>query len=374
MSEWSNDLQKLIAYIDEHAVENPTLEEISAQIGYSPSHCSEQFHKLSGMTIRTYMAKRRLYSAAEALRTTAAPIVDVAMQSGFSSQQALNRAFRKAFGCSPRAYRLDPDRYTSSIIREVRLIVEFRKVFDSIPDQFDKYRPHCPQELFSDLIAYAHVTPEVSVLELGPGTGQATDPILDTGCDYHCIEIGENLAAKMQEKYGRRENFHMVIDDFITHDFGDQKFDLIYSAATIQWIPEDIAFQKTFSLLKPGGVLAMMSVQGTYHTTNPPLYEKIQEVYKVHFRPAIEYPHRNFRYDHAVKYGYTDYEERRYYQTRVFDADNYVNYVGTHSDHIVVPEPHRTPFFEGLRKTVRENGDRVEFKDTCMLRLAKKPE
>ena len=59
--------------------------------------------------------------------------------------------------------------------------------------------------------------------------------------------------------------------------------------------------------------------------------------------------------------------------TRVFNADDYVNYVGTHSDHIVIPEPHRTPFFEGLRKTVKENGDRVEFNDTCILRLARKP-
>lgn len=42
------------------------------------------------------------------------------------------------------------------------------------------------------------------------------------------------------------------------HDFGNQKFDMIYSAATIQWIPEEIAFSKAFDLLKPGGTLAMM--------------------------------------------------------------------------------------------------------------------
>jgi len=258
-------------------------------------------------------------------------------------------------------------------LKEVKIIVEFRKVFNSIPEQFDKYRPRYTPELFADFIAYARITPESTVLELGPGTGQATDPILDTGCAYHGIEIGENLAAKMMEKYGERENFHIVVDDFITHDFGEQRFDVIYSAATIQWIPEDIAFRKTFDLLKPGGVLAMLSVQGDYRTPNPDLFEKIQEVYRAHFRPAIEYPHRNFKYENAVQYGYLDYEERRYSLTRVLDADDYVNYVGTHSDHIVIPEPHRTPFFEGLRKTVRENGNRVEYNDICVLRLVRKP-
>lgn len=373
MTGWPSDIQKLINFIDEYAVENPALNEIAAQIGYSPSHCSEQFHRLTGMTIRSYMAKRRICTAAELLRTTDTAIIEIAMQCGFSSQQALTRAFHKAFGCSPRAYRLEPERYSSSIIKEVNIIVEFRKVFDSIPELFDKYRPRYTPELFAELIAYANIGKNSTVLEMGPGTGQATDPILNTGCSYNAIEIGENLAQKMVEKYGDRENFNLTVGDFITHDFGDQKFDLIYSAATIQWIPEEIAFQKTFDLLKPGGVLAMMSTHGDYRTPNPLLYEKVQEVYKAHFRPAIEYPHRNFKYSNAVKYGFEDYEERKFFSTREFDADNYVNYVGTHSDHIVIPEPHRTPFFEGLRETVKENGNRVVYHDTCILRLARKP-
>lgn len=373
MTGWPNDLQKLINYIDEHAVENPSLDEIAAQIGYSPSHCSEQFHKLSGITIRSYMSKRRIFSAAEFLRETDRPIMDIALECGFSSQQALSCAFRKAFGCSPRAYRMAPSEYSSNVLKEVSIVLEFRKVFDSIPELFDKYRPRYTPELFSDLIAYANITENSTVLEMGPGTGQATDPILNTGCDYNAIEIGENLAAKMVEKYGDRENFHLTVGDFITHDFEERKFDLIYSAATIQWIPEEVAFRKTFDLLKPGGVLAMMSTQGNYRTSNPELYEKIQKVYRAHFRPAIEYPHRNFKYSNAVKYGYVDYEERTFPLVRVFDAENYVNYVKTHSDHIVIPEPHRTPFFEGLYKTVKENGDRVEYNDTCILRLARKP-
>ncbi|WP_081830064.1 rRNA adenine N-6-methyltransferase family protein [Butyrivibrio sp. NC2002] len=61
--------------------------------------------------------------------------------------------------------------------------------------------------------------PQKSVLEIGPGTGQATEPILQTGCDYHAIELGEHLYAKMREKYDRFQNFQIVNDDFITHDF-----------------------------------------------------------------------------------------------------------------------------------------------------------
>lgn len=251
--------------------------------------------------------------------------------------------------------------------------MEFRKVFDTIPEQFDRFRPRYTPELFDSLIEYAEIGPGKTVLEIGPGTGQATDPILETGCDYHAIELGEHLFAKMEEKYGRFPNFHIVNDDFITHDFGDRRFDLVYSAATIQWIPEEVAFSKTFALLRPGGVLAMMLTRGDYKTPNEELYAAIQKVYDLYFMPETPYPHGSFRYDRAADYGYVDFERREFPGRREMDPEEYVSFCGTHCDHIVIPEPYRTPFFAGLRRAVAENGGKVVFEDTYVLYLAKKP-
>ena len=251
--------------------------------------------------------------------------------------------------------------------------MEFRNIFDTIPEQFDRYRPRYSPELFAALIEYAKIAPGRSVLELGPGTGQATDPILNTGCDYHAIELGEHLYEKMKRKYGRFPNFHIVNGDFITHDFGAQRFDTIYSAATIQWIPEQVAFSKTFDLLKPGGTLAMMLTCADYKTPNEALYARIQAVYDAYFRPETPYRHGGFRYESAVDYGYADFERREFFGRREMTADEYVAFCGTHCDHLVIPEPCKTRFFEGLRRAVREAGDRIVFLDTYVLYLAKKP-
>jgi len=251
--------------------------------------------------------------------------------------------------------------------------MEFRKIFDTIPEQFDRYRSRYSAELFADLIRYAEIGPGKSVLELGPGTGQATDPILDTGCAYHAIELGENLFEMMKRKYGHRPNFSIVNGDFITHDFGDQKFDMIYSAATIQWIPKEIAFTKTFDLLKPGGTLAMMLTRGDYKTPNKELYDKIQTVYSAYFKPKTEYKHGSFSYTDAPDYGYVDFEKREFYGKREFTADEYAAFCGTHCDHMVIPEPYKSKFFEGLKKAVSEAGNRVVFWDTYILYLTKKP-
>ena len=250
---------------------------------------------------------------------------------------------------------------------------EFRRVFDLIPDQFDKFRPRYSEELFAYLNAEAGIGPGKRVLELGPGTGQATEPVLRTGCEYHAIELGEHLYRKMKEKYGRLPNFNIVNDDFITHDFGDMKFDMIYSAATIQWIPEEVAFAKTFELLKPGGTLAMMLTSAEYKSDNEALYGKIQALYDRYYKPDIQYKHRGFRYTAAPEYGYTEVERHEFKGQRVFTADEYVAFSGTHCDHIVIPEPVRTEFFESLRKAVLDAGDRIVFNDTYVLFITKKP-
>ena len=68
--------------------------------------------------------------------------------------------------------------------------MDFRKTFDRIPEQFDQYRPrYCP-ELFAELEKVCGLGAGKTVLEIGPGTGQATEPVLKTGCDYTAIGAG----------------------------------------------------------------------------------------------------------------------------------------------------------------------------------------
>ena len=108
MYEWNEAIQKMLDWIEENIGENPTLPKMSEQIGYSPYYCSVQFHKVCGMTIKRYISGRRLALAALELRDSNERIIDIAFKYGFSSQEALTRAFVTAFGCAPAAYRRNP--------------------------------------------------------------------------------------------------------------------------------------------------------------------------------------------------------------------------------------------------------------------------
>ena len=185
--------------------------------------------------------------------------------------------------------------------------MDFRITFDRIPEKFDKYRPRYCDELFKEIITVCDLNSSKDVLEIGPGTGQATEPILKTDCNYKAIELGKNFTEYIKKKYENYSNFHIVNDDFETYDFGNERFHLIYSAATIQWITEEIAFAKVYKLLKPGGIFAMFMTRSDEKSANEELYKMIDDVYKVHLTVRQKY-NCKVQYENIVNYGFINYK------------------------------------------------------------------
>ena len=66
--------------------------------------------------------------------------------------------------------------------------------FNSVYAQYDKWRPSYLKELYDDIFDAKEINALSNVLEIGIGTGQATLPILETGCKLTAIELGDKLA------------------------------------------------------------------------------------------------------------------------------------------------------------------------------------
>lgn len=252
--------------------------------------------------------------------------------------------------------------------------MDYRKIFnDRVKSKdFDAFRFRYCDELFSDVISHSELDAAKTALEIGPGTGQATEPILKSGCSYLAIELGANFTKNMEEKFKHYENFHIVNADFETYPLTNNTFDLVYSAATIQWIPEEIAFPKIYNILKPKGTLAMFMTHTDYRTSNEKLYEKIQEVYSHYFKPQSPYTAK-FNYYHAINYGFVDFEKREYQQTIEYTANQFVSSIRIHADHLTIPEPYKTNFLDGVRNAILSFGNKIVLHNTIILYLTRKP-
>ncbi len=102
-------IRDLLSWIEEHLDQPLSLDNVAAKAGYSKWHLQRMFKDVTGHAIGAYIRARRLSKSAVALRLTARPILDIALQYRFDSQQTFTRAFKKQFMLTPALYRRSPD-------------------------------------------------------------------------------------------------------------------------------------------------------------------------------------------------------------------------------------------------------------------------
>lgn len=98
-------IENMVDWVEINIDAEPTLEKMSAHVGYSSYYCSSRFHEVVGLTFKTYVVKRKLSCAAKDLVNSKARIIDIATRYGFSSHEAFTRSFKKEYNMSPSQFR-----------------------------------------------------------------------------------------------------------------------------------------------------------------------------------------------------------------------------------------------------------------------------
>lgn len=94
-------LQKAIDYMEEHLLDQISIEDIAEQANVSPFHFQRTFMILTDVSVGEYLRRRRLTLAAQELSTTDSKIIDLAFKYGYDSPEAFTKAFRKQHGIAP---------------------------------------------------------------------------------------------------------------------------------------------------------------------------------------------------------------------------------------------------------------------------------
>lgn len=102
---YSHYIKQAISYIQQHLNKDLTLTIISDYIGYSSYHFHRLFKKETGLSLYDYIQQQRLIQASMLLKYTNLPILEIAYQSNFQSQESFTRAFKKIFQLPPKKYR-----------------------------------------------------------------------------------------------------------------------------------------------------------------------------------------------------------------------------------------------------------------------------
>jgi AraC-like DNA-binding protein len=82
-----------------------SLAELAMEAGAARSVVAERFARFLGEPPMAYLARWRLQLAARLLQTTRKSVLEVALDAGYESEAAFNRAFKREFGRPPGQYR-----------------------------------------------------------------------------------------------------------------------------------------------------------------------------------------------------------------------------------------------------------------------------
>lgn len=255
--------------------------------------------------------------------------------------------------------------------------------FDTVAAAYETFRPGYVDELYQRILGYMPIYETSRVVEIGIGGGQATRPILQTGCELTAVEYGEHFSERCREKFKDYPKFSVITSRFEDAAFEENTVDLVFSASAFHWVPEEIGYSKVFSMLKSGGAFARFANHPYRDKGNPSLTEDMDRLYATYYytfhkrnqETPKEYSEEQAR-DRALladKYGFTDIQYALFHRTRTFTGREYSALLGTYSDHIAIEESIRTEFFSKIEEAINSHGGTITLYDTIDLQLARKP-
>jgi len=154
-----------------------------------------------------------------------------------------------------------------------------RLSFNEVPEIYDEIRPSYPAALYESLFEMLPSRP--AILEVGPGTGQATKDLLDRGAWVHAVEIGPATATKLRSNLPT-DRLTVTVGDFERVAIAPASFDAVFSATAYHWISAQAQTDRPAALLRAGGVVAIVDLIQVTSPEDHGFFDAVQPIYDRH--------------------------------------------------------------------------------------------
>jgi SAM-dependent methyltransferase len=254
-----------------------------------------------------------------------------------------------------------------------------RSTFDEAAELYDRARPGYPPALFDDLEELAGIGRGCRVLEIGPGTGQATVPLAERGCRVVAVELGAALAAVACRNLARFPEVQVVTAAFEDWPLPAEPFDLVLAATAFHWIDPGVRVAKAADALRPGGALATIA---THHVAggDEGFFAEVQDCYLrwdpdtppgLRLPAAADVPREAGEIDRSGRFGPVAF--RRYEWDLPYTTEGYLDVLRTYSGHRAMDPAARAGLLACIADLIDTRyGGRISKRYLTELRLARR--
>ena len=234
----------------------------------------------------------------------------------------------------------------------MRSVIGAARTFDRAAQLYERARAGYPSGVYDDLTAIGALTPGTRVLEVGPGTGQATRDLVARGARVTAIELGPELAAVLSSHpWASSVDVHVgKFEDFAP----EQTFDAVMAFTCWHWLAAPLRTARAAALLRPGGSLVTVSTTHVLGGTAA-FFEDVQDCYDRWDtdprRDPLPAPEDVEPVDDEVAESpyFSVVGRRVHLQELSYTAASYCDVLRTYSGHIALPAARR----DGLLACVR---------------------
>jgi len=258
------------------------------------------------------------------------------------------------------------------------------RLFDEVPELYDRVRPTYPDELFADLMAITGIYEGSPVLEVGCGTGQATRSLAALGLSVTAVEAGAGLAALARQRLSGRDNVQVETSTFEDWDDRGRRFDLLLAAASWHWVDPSVGWANAHRVLRPRGWMALIGNIVVRRPGEPEVYAQTADLHERYSpgnpgwgHPPLEAEVRSTNHgwgsvdDPGVLFGPTIV--RWYPVVQWFDGAGFADLLRSTSLYRQLDTEVREPLLDAITERIRDRmGDRALRRYLAVLRVGQR--
>lgn len=232
--------------------------------------------------------------------------------------------------------------------------------FGAVAQQYDRHRPTYPTQLLRDVLPNDQPT----VLDVGAGTGIASVQLRELRAVVTAVEPDPLMAAIAIKKGVPTE-----IATFEQWDPMGRTYDVITFGQSFHWVDPEVGAAKAFSLLRPGGRLALM--WNRFETLDP-TSEELDAVYGdyLNVREQVVTPDVD-PVPSALRTAGFEITTGHYSQRFGMDRDEWLDLAFTHSNHLILAPDIRIELRNRLSRLLGDR--RVQIDNDALLVLGTVP-
>jgi|tagenome__1003787_1003787.scaffolds.fasta_scaffold20711863_2 SAM-dependent methyltransferase len=266
---------------------------------------------------------------------------------------------------------------------------DLRWTFTEDAELYQRARPGYPPELFaelSDLTGLTRLTGSLGissggrVLEIGPGTGQATVELARLATEVVAVELGPELAGVLRRRLAQAhldDRVQVEVAAFEDWPLPGQSFDVVASFTAWHWLDPGIRTARAAAALAPGGSLATVT---TFHARGGSVafFDAAQDCY-LRWDPATE-PGMRLAEADSIPPARDEVDDsadfhpairRRFRQDVTYSTAAYLDVLQTYSGHRALPSDARTGLLTDLADLIdRRHGGSITKTYLYELRVA----